>query len=267
MYASQFNTSIPYRVIAQKTLFYPAILYTQPTEDWNEIKKRLDNWATINNQANKSKNYQTAADRIWDAGKNKKPFLDLTKLYIKNLPPEIGTLTSLKGIDLSENFLSELPAEFGRLTNLKSINLNNNNTIALPKVICSLPKLEFLSVALNQLNSLPEEIGNLKNLMELSFARNHLSTLPAGIGQLVNLVMLNLNHNKFATLPDYFENLQKLAVLHLDDNEELENLPNSVACCRSLLHVSRDHTKIPHLIGSWVANHSETQRNNQRIYN
>jgi hypothetical protein len=83
------------------------------------------------------------------------------------IPPEIGSLTSLMGIYLSSNQLSgEIPPEIG-----------------------SLRKLEHLYLHWNRLSGpIPPEIGNLSNLQSLYLHCNRLSgEIPTELGGLTNL--------------------------------------------------------------------------------
>lgn len=242
-------------------MFIPQPVYYLPILrplDWKGIKIKLDAWG-------KQHDVLTAAQRIWEAGIKSETHLDLSALYLKCLPPEIGFLTNLKGIDLSHNLLSELPGEFAQLANLKYIYLNDNRLTQFPKEICRLPKLQYLSVAVNRLTELPGEIGSMKSLEELSVERNALATLPRQIGQLSHLTLLRLSFNRLTELPEELGNLQKLAMLHLSYNHHLEDLPSSMERCRSLLKVETNATRISPMVGAILAADAENLRNKERL--
>jgi hypothetical protein len=92
-----------------------------------------------------------------------------------SIPPELGTLGSLKHLILNANQLSgPIPAELGNLSNLYRLYLYNN-----------------------QLSGpIPAELGNLRNLEVLSLWSNGLSgPIPAELANLDNLTRLLLNEN------------------------------------------------------------------------
>ena len=78
------------------------------------------------------KSFQKALEKIKKAKAAQATELDLAGLDLKNLPPEIGQLTSLQSLELVENKLSALPPEIGQLTSLQLLSLGGNqlSTIA-----------------------------------------------------------------------------------------------------------------------------------------
>ncbi|MCK4934906.1 MAG: leucine-rich repeat domain-containing protein [Simkaniaceae bacterium] len=54
--------------------------------------------------------------------------LDLSRLFIEYIPPEIGKLTNLKDLILLNNWITALPPEIGKLTNLQHLYLDPNIT-------------------------------------------------------------------------------------------------------------------------------------------
>lgn len=107
--------------------------------------------------------YETALQRIEEAQTSGVVTLDLSRLGLDSLPPEIGQLVGLESLSLRGNQLSSLPSEIGQLVNL-----------------------EMLDVSQNQLSSLPPEIDNLYNLCLLNLLDNPLTIerLPNGIDPL-----------------------------------------------------------------------------------
>ena len=71
---------------------------------------------------------------IAEAAQRKVKTLDLSSrgTNFKELPSEIGELTSLTSLDLSANYLSSLPPEVGGLTALTSLDLSDNLLSSLP---------------------------------------------------------------------------------------------------------------------------------------
>ncbi|KAJ1535193.1 hypothetical protein HK096_002916, partial [Nowakowskiella sp. JEL0078] len=73
-----------------------------------------------------------------------KPDLNLSRSFIKYIPPEIGNLTSLERLGLSNNSLTYLPNEISKLTQLRYVNLKANSLKEFPSVLSLLPNLEVL---------------------------------------------------------------------------------------------------------------------------
>ena len=53
-------------------------------------------------------------------------FLHLSYNQLKEIPPEIGNLKSLKLLALNNNQLTIIPKEIGKLTNLKKLFISDN---------------------------------------------------------------------------------------------------------------------------------------------
>ncbi|WP_081436028.1 leucine-rich repeat domain-containing protein [Desulfatibacillum aliphaticivorans] len=70
---------------------------------------------------------QIALERIQEAEQDNRKKLDLSKIKLRTLPPEIGKLANLIDIDLSGNQLTELPPEIGNLDNLNRLDLQFNH--------------------------------------------------------------------------------------------------------------------------------------------
>jgi len=83
--------------------------------------------------------------------------LELSRLGLTMLPPEIGQLTALKGLDLSYNQLGALPPEFGQLKTLLYLDLSNNNLRTLPLELSRLT-LSWLFLHFNPGLGLPSEV-------------------------------------------------------------------------------------------------------------
>jgi internalin A len=148
--------------------------------------------------------YRTAQERIAKAAREKATKLDLNRLGLTSVPPEIGQLVSLTTLELFDNQLTSLPPEIGQLKNLTELFLRSNQQI-----------------------SLPPEIGQLANLTRLSVSKNHLTTLPPEIGQLASLSTLQLYDNQLRTLPEDLRRISSLKALFLHENPQLD-LPASV---------------------------------------
>jgi internalin A len=154
--------------------------------------------------SNASKAYQEAEKRIAAAKRLVSRTLDLSRLGLSSVPPEIGQLASLAVLHLSKNLLISVPPEIGQLGNLTELNLFDN-----------------------QLTSVPPEIGRLTNLYRLYLGYNRLSSLPPEIGRLASLTRLDLTENRLRELPQRVRKLRADCGLWLHGNEEL-GLPDTV---------------------------------------
>src|SRR6266704_1499225 len=127
--------------------------------------------------------------------------LDLDRLKLTHLPPELWQFASLHTLDLNNNQLSSLPAALFQLVNLHTLDLSGNQLSSLPAELGQLVNLHTLGLSGNQLNSLPAELGQLANLRLLGLGGNRLSSLPAELGQLANLYELGLSGNPQLQIP------------------------------------------------------------------
>ncbi|BBI16258.1 leucine-rich repeat domain-containing protein [Neochlamydia sp. S13] len=145
--------------------------------------------------------------------------LDLSRLGLTYLPPEIGMLSPLVSLNLSQNQLTFLPKEIGQLTLLQNLNLSQNYLTFLPKEIGLFLQLISLNLNENQLTCLPKEIGDLHWLRHLNLSNNHLVSLPKEIQQLSRLYSLNLNQNQLSFLPREIGLIPGLGWLYLNHNQ------------------------------------------------
>ena len=81
-------------------------------------------------------------------------------------------------LDLSKNYLKKLPPKFFELKNLQVLILSVNPLTELPENISSLKNLQVLSLSTGLLKKIPASIGKLENLAALSLAKNPLTGLP-----------------------------------------------------------------------------------------
>lgn len=168
--------------------------------------------------------YDTALERIEECRRTNLTSLDLSRLGLTRVPPEIGQLTALTELDLFNNQLTTLPLEIGQLTALKVLNLDDNQLTRLPPEIGRLTALTSLYLEGNWLTTLPGEIGQLKALKILRVGGNQLATLPAEIGQVKALTSLYLHDNRLTKLPPDIGKLSSLVSLVVWSNQ-LSSLP------------------------------------------
>ena len=148
--------------------------------------------------------YKQAQKRIEQARKERATSLNLSGLGLKEVPPEIGQLSSLQLLDLGGNQLTTVSDSLSQLIRVQQLWLH-----------------------LNQLATMPDSIGRLSTLNELSLTSNQLTTLPESLGQLGALRNIYLDDNRLVRLPKSFGRLNNLKVLILHNNPALK-LPESV---------------------------------------
>lgn len=205
--------------------------------------------------------YQTALDRIRQAAESGAESLDLSKLGLTSLPPEIGHLTSLTQLDLSDNQLTSLLPEIGLLTSLTQLNLFNNQLTSLPSEIVQLTSLAILNLAINQLSSLPPEIVQLTSLTQLDLSRSQLITsLLPEIVQLTSLKQLDLINSQLVSLPPEIGRLTSLTQLNLWGNQ-LTSLPPEIGRLTSLTQLNLSGNQLTSLPPETVQLTNLTQLN------
>ncbi len=201
--------------------------------------------------------------------------LELSGLFLKTLPPEIGRLTGLHTLYLQHNKLTSLPREIGSLTALQTLNLSYNQLTSLPPEIDRLTTLQELYLSNNHLTSFPPEIGSLTAMQTLDLRNNRLTSLPPEISgltslqklylnynqltslpcEIISLTSLEMDHNLLTSLPPEISRLSALEWLRLEHNQ-LTSLPPEIASLTALkwLHLRNNlFTSLPREIGSLTA--------------
>src|SRR5690606_21156659 len=97
--------------------------------------------ATIAAQEAPPSPYDIALERIYEAQEKGSRELYLDRLGLDELPPEIGTIVSLRILRLEGNNLETLPSEINMLENLSSLDLGQNRLLSLPSEIGELEQL------------------------------------------------------------------------------------------------------------------------------
>ena len=154
------------------------------------------------------------------------------------LPPELGSLTELRGLALWENELTgSIPPELGSLTELRDLILwENELTGSIPPELAGLTRLEGLALGGNRLSGrIPSWLSELGNLRVLHLPSNQFTgPIPSWIGDL-GLHGLYLTYNQLSgDVPAELGNLSDLQYLGLGGNnltgcipDELRNVPDN----------------------------------------
>lgn len=169
---------------------------------------------------------------------------DLDQNPILELPPEIGTVTTLTRLDLSQNKLRTLPPEIGQLEHLETLIATGNQLETLPPEIGQLRALKSLFLYRNRLRALPAEFGQLHALRYLQLIQNELERLPPEFGQLRALETLEVHENRLEQLPEEFGQLSHLERVDLRENQ-LTSLPESLVGCKNLVSLNVGKNPLP----------------------
>jgi hypothetical protein len=101
--------------------------------------------------------------------------LRLQDNLLKELPSEIGQLTSLQGLFLTGNQLTTLPSEVGNLSTLRKLQAGANHFTSLPSQLGQLKNLELFRVPMNSLSALPPSLKKCPSLAWLALGANPLT--------------------------------------------------------------------------------------------
>ena len=127
-------------------------------------------------------------------------------------------------LDLTRIGITRIAPEIELLNNLISLYADNNNLTALPPEIKNLTQLIYLGLSNNKLTTLPPEIKNLTHLTHLNLENNQLTALPQEITKLINLKTLNLIGNPLlTTIPPELEQMPNLKILR-DEPKKTQDL-------------------------------------------
>lgn len=141
--------------------------------------------------------------------------LDLRKLRLDAVPPEVYELGGLQELNLSsDNIIGGSNIYFGE-EYWWEVSHDNNSITFIDEDLGNLHSLEVLCLDQIELDRLPESIGDLGLLKHLSIRNNGLDSLPDSICNLTNLEFLDASFNLLNQLPKNFAKLKKLKELNL----------------------------------------------------
>lgn len=189
--------------------------------------------------------YGEALEKIEIARAQKTDELDLSKMGLVSLPPEIGDLAHLRKLYLSNNHLLALPDTIGRLHNVSEIWLDGNQLRNLPSTVARLGELRALFLSKNDFHEFPSVVLQLPHLQVIRLSSNRIKSLPVEICQMLELVVFYLADNRLDSLPKELGLLPYLVKFKVVDNNPLSQLPDGVLAegDRAVLHWLREQAK------------------------
>jgi Leucine-rich repeat (LRR) protein len=164
------------------------------------------------------------------------------KAWLKD-PANATQLNSIQGLDLSRLELRAIPPEISVLTGLQWLYLNDNQISNIPDSISHFPQLRLLSLQNNQISSIPDSLSRLLQLQELHLGSNQISNIPDSLSKLLQLHILALAHNQISSIPDSLSHLPQLQWLYLDNNQ-ISSIPDSLSNFFQLQWLSLNSNKI-----------------------
>ena len=150
--------------------------------------------------------------------------LQLTHMYMKQVPESVQYCLSLQSLDISSNAIRDLentnltgipqlstieaqnnrlnglPSHFGRLRALTTLNISNNKFRAFPLVLTEITSLWSLDISFNMITELPAQIGLMVALKSFIIIGNQVSKFPEEMSDLVNLRTLDVRRNNISDL-------------------------------------------------------------------
>jgi len=154
--------------------------------------------------------------------------IDLSRLDLENIPPEVYKYKNLEKLDLGYNNLkSDSFTKLNQFHRLKYLNLRHNKLEEFPEAILQLSNLEELDVFTNDITSLPDRLFSLKNLKRLTLESNELTEISPLICNLIKLEMLSISGTNIKRLPDCIIKLERLKTMYIPRN--MEYFPKELA--------------------------------------
>lgn len=122
-----------------------------------------------------------AKDKIHQALREHREFLDLSCMELAEVPTSLAELTWLKRLYLRNNRLEKVPEGLSALTNLERLDLSSNQITVIPEYFGNLTALERLDLDSNNLSQIPSNLANLSRLKHLFLHENPKLGIPESI--------------------------------------------------------------------------------------
>lgn len=162
--------------------------------------------------------YKEAVAYIAQEERAGKRVLDLSRLRLTELPPEIGRLTRLRILNLDWNQLTAVPDSLRELTQLQKLSLTGNRLTDVPDWLRELTQLQELGLGSNRLAAVPDSLRELTHLQSLELSFNRLTVVPDSLRELTRLQLLYLNDNQLTAVPDWLAEMPALKALYIWGN-------------------------------------------------
>ncbi|KAF2070625.1 hypothetical protein CYY_008064, partial [Polysphondylium violaceum] len=163
--------------------------------------------------------------------------LNLNDNVIKEIPPDIYKLRSLKIFWVNNNKITTVPDEVGLLAELEDFQIDGNQVHRLNKVFFELKKVTDISMSRNHLKEIPTDFSSFTTLKSLALENNELTALPGTMSSMVNLKTLNVGQNNIEYIFNDFSNMPALTSLTLFGNR-LAVLPENFGRLGTLVNLN-----------------------------
>lgn len=163
--------------------------------------------------------------------------LSLSQCSLERLPDWLGTMTQILELDLSKNRIKVLPRTFNLLKNLKNLDLSGNLLTFIPNsIVRGWKNLTVLDISFNNIKHLSPEFFELRGLFKLIAKSNAISSMEIPPHPECAIYELNLTNNEIKQLPENFESLE-ITYLDLSYNQ-LETIPPEVVSLKGLISLN-----------------------------
>ncbi|MDX5405454.1 MAG: leucine-rich repeat domain-containing protein [Chromatiaceae bacterium] len=167
--------------------------------------------------------------------------ITIARCGISEIPPELGSLHSIKKLNLSGNKIKEIPAAISRLEKLESLELSSNLIEKTPDHLENLTKLEHLDLSHNNIKEIPKSITRLTNLKSLLLSGNQIDSIPSHIKSLINLNNLSIHGNKIESIENL--RIENIKSLNLSKNS-ISKIPDNLFLMKEIIMLNFDDNKI-----------------------
>ena len=151
------------------------------------------------------------------------------------IPPELGSLGSIRVLNLSGNNLSgEIPSELWDISSFHTLDLSGNQLAGeIPSELWDISSFHTLDLSGNQLaGEIPPELGSIQSIQELVLSANQLSgEIPPELGHLQNsgLRVLRLDRNNLnGEIPPELGDIRTLDTLSIRGNHFTGCIPRAL---------------------------------------
>lgn len=168
------------------------------------------------------KRYQLKADSIIESVLNdKSTYLNLSGLFLTQLPEKTLNLSMVTSINLSNNLLKKIPKEISKMVNLKYLDLSSNALNSIEFSDSSrptMPNIQGFVAFDNRISSLDNFPIYFPNIKIVVLNINNITILPDSLFKLPNLTDLYVRYNKLSEFKVPVLKVSKLSTIDLRNN-------------------------------------------------